>query len=295
MVERVGRYKDLRMIDGKPVYFGKDSEDNPVILKRQRSLPIPEDGNPLDSQIAARLLETHRRLLFYEASVLMGLDHPNICKYKDIFKNGDDVYLVVSHEGPTDFYDFVDQVNNPRRPLPQGNHSIILEDIARALMHCHSKGIVHHDVKTDNVAIDGGRGKLIDFGAARRIGETDPLILSQVAYTPSCVAPEYFDEGYRSNPALDVFSFSVMVFESLKVHAPFAVNEEWQLQYHRPIYDEKELRATPLGRMVLAGLHVYPERRPPLEEIADSLKEINSRWNRPRSEASSALSLSASQ
>jgi serine/threonine protein kinase len=99
---------------------------------------------------------------------------------------------------------------------------ILIKTIASSLAYIHSKGVVHCDVKPENIVVGpGGRAYLVDFAGARwrrdwlRFWERIPKEAS-----PSYITPEQI-LGKRPVPASDVYSFGVMVFEILAGRAPF--------------------------------------------------------------------------
>ncbi len=97
-----------------------------------------------------------------------------------------------------------------------------LSEICEALAYLHAKGVVHHDVKPENIMLDRDQGvKLLDFGLAYCHDLDDPLgALKEPLGTPYYIAPEQL-EGVRGNPAGDMYSLGVLLYEMLTGELPF--------------------------------------------------------------------------
>ncbi|HEY0971963.1 MAG TPA: serine/threonine-protein kinase [Gemmatimonadales bacterium] len=112
-------------------------------------------------------------------------------------------------------------------PLSAAEARRILREIAVALAHVHAHGVVHGDLKPDNVLLRDGHVLLADFGAAlrarprypRRVGEAAPLL---AVGTPLYMSPEQAAGDPYLCPRSDVYSFGVLAFELLTGHPPFA-------------------------------------------------------------------------
>jgi serine/threonine-protein kinase len=156
-----------------------------------------------------------------EARVVNQIDHPNVI---DVFAFGrlDDgrLYLVM---------DLVDG-DTLRAAVADGPMDVdrtldVLEQIADALDAAHAKGVVHRDLKPDNVMIAGTKVLVLDFGIAKLVStESNPatLLTGQGAWigTPSYMAPEQWSaEG--AGPASDRYALGVMAFELLSGKLPF--------------------------------------------------------------------------
>ncbi len=97
-----------------------------------------------------------------------------------------------------------------------------LREVAGAMAYCHDQGILHRDLKADNVFIlKDGRVKLIDFGIARAMGGTDLTAQGELVGTLGYLAPEMF-RGGQASPQADIFAFGVMAFDVYAGRLPFA-------------------------------------------------------------------------
>ncbi|MEW6351973.1 MAG: bifunctional serine/threonine-protein kinase/universal stress protein [Thermodesulfobacteriota bacterium] len=95
-------------------------------------------------------------------------------------------------------------------------------DICDALAYLHQRGIVHQDLKPENIVLDPEAGaKLIDFGLAFHGDMDDPLgALDEPLGTPYYIAPEQL-EGIRGHPTSDIYSLGVVLYEMLTGELPF--------------------------------------------------------------------------
>lgn len=156
-----------------------------------------------------------------EAKVVNQIDHPNVI---DVFAFGSladgRLYLVMDLvEGETLRAAVADGPMDVTKALD------VLEQIAEALDAAHAKGVVHRDLKPDNVMIAGGKVFVLDFGIARMLSTGDAqstLLTGKGAWigTPSYMAPEQWSaEG--AGPASDRYALGVMAFELLSGKLPF--------------------------------------------------------------------------
>jgi tRNA A-37 threonylcarbamoyl transferase component Bud32 len=111
--------------------------------------------------------------------------------------------------------------------LPAATVALLAADIARGLAAFHDAGIVHRDLKSDNVFLvrdpDGGeRAVVMDFGLARGLRPDEVKVSSMgPAGTPDYMAPEQV-EGKAPTPGFDIYAFGVVMFEMLTGQKPFA-------------------------------------------------------------------------
>jgi hypothetical protein len=121
------------------------------------------------------------------------------------------------------------RVRLARGPLSVGETIGFLRDVAKALAYAHERGVVHRDIKPDNVLITGGSAAVTDFGIAKAISASRTLEgqgrLTQVGTsigTPAYMAPEQAAADPRTDQRADIYSFGCLAYELLAGRAPFA-------------------------------------------------------------------------
>jgi serine/threonine-protein kinase len=167
-----------------------------------------------------------------EAKAARRLSHPNIVRIHDLGEEGGRKHISMEYVPGGDLRTFFRAHD---RRLPNDFVVDIVRQVARALVHAHSEGILHRDIKPGNILMaTRGRVKLSDFGIAaitagryeeeKTAKERDPFASSTggaVAGSPLYMAPEQFVETEPLSEASDVYSLGVMFFELLAGEPPF--------------------------------------------------------------------------
>src|SRR5690606_36009167 len=98
----------------------------------------------------------------------------------------------------------------------------VLRRVAHAVAHAHALGVVHRDLKADNVVLDlHGRPKVIDFGLGRAADLERLTRTHAVLGTLGHMAPEQLEGGQAVGPPADVWALGVMLFQALVDRTPF--------------------------------------------------------------------------
>mgnify|MGYP002626128130 CR=1 FL=1 len=154
-------------------------------LDRWVALKIPKLGEgPSSDQIRSRFLR--------EAQATAALHHPNICPIHDLGEVDGTPYLTM----PLLQGQPLSQKLAKEKPLPVDQCSEIIRKVALALQFAHDQGVIHRDLKPDNIFMDDrGEPVIMDFGLARRVDLDDSQITlaGQIMGTPPYMSPEQFE------------------------------------------------------------------------------------------------------
>jgi hypothetical protein len=193
-----------------------------------------------------------------EAQLLARLDHPHVVRVYDCVEAGELRLVVMELLGGGTL---------TRRLVgmaPEGACAAALA-VAAALSCAHAQGVLHRDVKPDNMLFDAaGLLKVTDFGTAK-IVEGSAATASGVVGTPAYMAPEQITGG-RLGPATDVYALGVVLYQLLAGVLPFdpalPVRELWHHHLHITPTPPADVPA-PVARVVLGALAKDPAARPP--------------------------------
>ncbi|MEO8451618.1 MAG: serine/threonine-protein kinase [Gemmatimonadota bacterium] len=174
-----------------------------------------------------------------EIRIIGTLDHPKIGRLLDSGEKDWIIYFVMPFiEGPS-----LDAVLKRDGKLTVPDVIRLARDLLEALAHAHGKGIVHRDVKPDNIIVSRDGALLLDFGIARAvaISGTDKLTRSGIAVgTSRYMSPEQVMAVIDIDGRSDLYSVGCVLFECLTGHPPYEhKNEVRVLQLHQtePIPD----------------------------------------------------------
>jgi eukaryotic-like serine/threonine-protein kinase len=235
---------------------------------REVVLKIPDSsgwGDPVQFERFQRELE-----------VTQTLDHPMIQRGLGSGTFEHVPYLVAEYVAGRSLREIIDA----EAPLAPARAEELIRKIADGIAYCHEHGVVHRDLKPDNILITAASQPVIlDFGLAlTRKGKriTYPR-LSAVAGTPEYMAPEQVD-GQRGDPRTDLYAIGIMLYEMLAGHPPFEGDNPVAVMgqhVYRPIPRlDQELRSVsePLAAIVVRCLQKKPDDRfPDVRAFLDAL------------------------
>jgi CheY-like chemotaxis protein len=165
--------------------------------------------------------EFHDRFL-REAKITASLAHPNIVRIFDYGRDGAHHYLAMEYiDGWS-----LDHYLGGGRGLPLMVGLFILTEICRALEHAHERGVIHRDLKPQNILISrDGEVKLADFGMARLLDGSIQRITApnHIAGTPQFMSPEQV-RGEEVGEASDIFSLGTLLYLITTMRLPFSGN-----------------------------------------------------------------------
>jgi serine/threonine-protein kinase len=192
------------------VWLG-EGPDGPVAIKLLR------EDLASDQELVGRFVQ--------ERTALLGLEHPNVVSVRDLVVDGNDLALVMDLVRGTDLRTRLDR---DKRLAPEAAVAIVA-DVADGLAAAHAAGVVHRDVKPENVLLDmqgplgpGGAhpALLTDFGVAKLIDSPKRTRATKIIGTPDYLAPEIV-EGLPPRASVDIYALATVLYELLAGFTPF--------------------------------------------------------------------------
>ena len=236
------------------------------------------EDTKLDRIVALKFLPHHltandeeKARFLQEAKAAAALNHPNVCSVIDIQEHDGRQFIIMEYvDGST-----------LRQILPvQKNQDAIQYaiQVGEALQAAHAKGIVHRDVKSENIMLSSdGRIKVMDFGLAKLKGTLKLTKTSSTVGTLAYMAPEQL-QGGEVDARSDIFSFGVVLFEILTGHIPFRGEHEAALMYSivnenpESILKHRQDLSPDLDRIIRRAVEKDPEDR--YQHIDDMVSEL---------------------
>jgi len=189
------------------------------------------------------------KVILRERAIMMELDHPFIPRLHATFKDSMYVYFLMDHYQCGTLEDL--QASRPSNRLQPGEARFYTASIVSMCEYLHRRGIVHRDLKTQNLLLDDeGHPNLIDFGLAAKLGMGERTFT--VCGSPMYVAPEVLNKSGHG-AEVDWWSLGVMVYYFLASYTPFTsantvksvprlfhniVSEDFQIEYPSRVDDD---------------------------------------------------------
>lgn len=216
----LGKYQIIREIarSNDIVYEAYDPLMNRRVALKELAIP----GGSTDTQRDERIRRFQR-----EVRAAGSLAHPNIVTIFEVGEEGGRHFMAMEFlEGRT----LRNEVDT-KGILPEARAVEVACDVLRALQFAHERGVVHRDVKPENIQIlPDGRVKLTDFGIARLTFEPNLTMDGQVFGTPSYMSPEQV-VGKEIDARSDLFSVGVVLYEMLAGAKPFSGDSVVSITY----------------------------------------------------------------
>ena len=269
-----GKYRiDARLNEGGmgTVYRGTH-----VLMDKTVAIKVLRPSLAADEKIVARFSR--------EARAASRISHPNALSVTDF---GEDerghVFLVMEFlSGKT-----LKQVIRDDGPLPLARVVDIARQIGDALHAAHEQGVVHRDLKSDNIMLldtmTGDHAKVLDFGIAK-INEPEGAVDTNltapnlVIGTPQYMSPEQCSQGSEIDARSDIYSFGVILYEMLVGHVPFSGDSPTMvmmkhLQEPVPsVLEERSDLPAPVARVVARAMAKVPGNR--YQNVAELVEDL---------------------
>ena len=265
-MEKLGKYliqRELGRGAGGVVYRARDPIINRLVALKTITTGLAEYPDLLQR-------------FYQEAQSAGGLQHPNIVTIYDLGDADGIPYIAMELlEGES-----LDQLISRRAPLPVPLKLTYALQACRALDYAHKRGIIHRDIKPDNVMLTkDGTVKVVDFGIARVL-ETSKTQTGMLLGTFAYMSPEQY-HGEHADARSDIWSFGVLLYELLAYQRPFRGQTPASLMHSicqqepPPLQDTAPDCPAALERVIQRVLHKSPdERYQSMEEVLLDLDPI---------------------
>jgi serine/threonine-protein kinase len=234
------------------VYRGVDTRlGRPVAIKLLHPQYVPDDE--------------FRRRFEHEAQAAAGLSsHPNIVDVYDVGQQDGVPYIVMELIEGGDLKTIIDREG----PLAVERTLAITQQAAAALEYAHTRGLVHRDIKPQNIMVSpDGTARITDFGIAKSHLSTAVTQAGMTFGTADYISPEQA-QGLPASPRSDIYSLGVVVYEMLARHLPFTGDSPMSVALQHIQQPPPPLRqwnpSVPptLERIVMTALAKDPRQRP---------------------------------
>ncbi|MGW0082484.1 serine/threonine-protein kinase [Streptomyces sp. NPDC003393] len=269
MARKIGSRYTANQILGRgsagTVWLG-EGPDGPVAIKLLR------EDLASDQELVGRFVQ--------ERTALLGLEHPNVVSVRDLVVDGNDLALVMDLVRGTDLRT---RLERERRLAPEAAAAIVA-DVADGLAAAHRAGVVHRDVKPENVLLDmqgplgpGGShpALLTDFGVAKLIDSPKRTRATRIIGTPDYLAPEIV-EGLPPRAAVDIYALATVLYELLAGFTPFGGGHPGAVLRRHVTETVVPLPGIPdeLWQLIVQCLAKAPASRLRASELAARLREL---------------------
>ena len=220
---------------------------------RQNGRVVPPSG--VSAEEWTRELGAFRE----EALTLARFSHPAIVRAYAVWAQGGTAYFAMEFLRGESLQKRLD--SNRGKALPVEEALGIIENIGEALERVHEAGLLHRDIKPDNILLCEGRAVLIDFGTARAFASDKTTPMTQLL-TPGYAPLEQYGKRARFGPYTDVYALTATLYHALAGSAPPSAPDRASGVELRPL-EELNPRVSPrLARAVEVALEISVPKRP---------------------------------
>ncbi|XP_042537947.1 NUAK family SNF1-like kinase 2 [Dipodomys spectabilis] len=199
-----------------------------------------------------------------EIEIMSSLNHPHIIAIHEVFENSSKIVIVMEYASRGDLYDYISE----RQRLSERDARHFFRQIVSAVYYCHQNGIVHRDLKLENILLDAnGNIKIADFGLSNLYHQGK--FLQTFCGSPLYASPEIVNGKPYMGPEVDSWSLGVLLYILVHGTMPFDGQDHKTLvrQISDGAYREPPKPSDACG-LIRWLLMVNPTRRATLEDVA---------------------------
>ncbi|MGD2245188.1 MAG: protein kinase [Candidatus Aminicenantes bacterium] len=240
--------------------------------------------NKIREKVALKLLkpeiaadETTIERFHHELKITRKIIHKNVCHMYHISQEEDTHYIIMEYIQGEDLKSTIRKMGR----LTVGKTLDIAKQICEGLREAHKIGVVHRDLKPQNIMInEKGDAQIMDFGIARSLKSGDFTRTGMVIGTPHYMSPEQI-EGQKVDQRTDIYALGIILYEMLTGDFPFEGDTALSIGIQKKTESPKDPKSlnpqipVPLSRLILQCLEKDPERRiQTVEEAQKALARI---------------------
>jgi hypothetical protein len=225
-------------------------------------------GRPVAIKLLHPLLTNELGIARFQSEIriVAGLHHPNIIGIHDCGEVDGQLYYVMDYLGGETLRARLDR----EKQLPIEDALWIAEQVASGLQYAHERGVVHRDVKPENILLADGRACIVDFGLAIALGHADARRLTDSGIsvgTPGYLSPEQASAERDIGPKADQYSLAIVLYEMLAGDVPFTgPNASVVAMRHisedaPPLRNRRRMTPAPIEAAVMCALQKIPADR----------------------------------
>jgi serine/threonine protein kinase/Flp pilus assembly protein TadD len=240
--------------------------------------------NEIEEEIALKFLkhevasdEKNVERFRNELKLARRVSHKHVCRLYDLGKENDEYFITMEYVEGEDLKNLIRR----KKKISPDEAILIAKQVCEGMAEAHRLGIVHRDLKSQNIMIDEeGNAKIMDFGIARSLGAPGVTATGMVVGTPDYISPEQA-EGEEADNRSDIYSFGVILYEMVTGSVPFRGDTAFSVALkHKTQLPQDPRKLNPdvsedLSRLILICMEKDRERRfQTAEDILADLRNI---------------------
>jgi tetratricopeptide (TPR) repeat protein len=162
-----------------------------------------------------------------EIKLARRITHKNVCRMHELHQDGKQLFITMEYVPGQDLKDLIRQ----KGALTAGQAISIAKQVAEGLAEAHDLGVIHRDLKPQNIMVDReGNAKIMDFGIARSLRTAGMTAEGMIIGTPEYMAPEQV-EGQEADQRTDIYALGAILFEMVTGRVPFEGDSPLSVAY----------------------------------------------------------------